>query len=228
MPDYSETFYRTHARRYSEASHQHLHSVYVKSSHPLLKGDTNLHDRLKILAPGKRGLDAGCGAGGRDVYTFYQDGYDMLGVDAVEENIALARELHPEIRDRVQVHNLRQPLPFPDADFDFVMCNAVIQHIDREVVLKRVLPELVRVLRPNGVLQLMFKNGEGIITVHDDLYNTSRTFLLYEEDTILHTLTQAGMRLIPAEDGQLGGIMHFSDPKPVEHCVIFMRKRQSS
>jgi hypothetical protein len=36
-------------------------------------------------APGRRGLDAGCGAGARDVFHSYSDGYDVIGVDAIEE-----------------------------------------------------------------------------------------------------------------------------------------------
>ena len=62
LPDYSTDFYRRHARRYANVSHEFLQSVYVKSSHPALKNDWDVWDRLKQLAPGVRGLDAGCGA----------------------------------------------------------------------------------------------------------------------------------------------------------------------
>ena len=33
-PDYSETFYRQHARRYAEVSHNFIQSVYIETSHP--------------------------------------------------------------------------------------------------------------------------------------------------------------------------------------------------
>lgn len=223
MSDYSEKFYQKYADRYAEVAHQYLQSVYVKSSHPALQGDTDLHDRLKEITPGKKGLDAGCGAGARDVYQFWKAGYDMWGVDAVEENIDLARQLHPEIADRVQTHDLRLPLPFEIDSFDFVMCNAVIQHIDPDDVFDTVLPELVRVLHPKGILQLMFKNGNGIHRVYDRDYETERVFRLYEEDNILEFLRSQGMRLIPAEGEKLGGIMYFTDPKPMEHVVFLMQ-----
>ena len=61
--DFSEGFYRSHAQRYAEVSHGFVQSIYLKASHPGLKGDTDLMDRLQELFPaGARGLDAGCGA----------------------------------------------------------------------------------------------------------------------------------------------------------------------
>ena len=109
--DFSETFYRDHARRYAAVSHNFIQSVYTDMSHPALTGDTALMDRLQELVPaGSRGLDAGCGAGARDVFFYWQKGYDIQGVDAVEENIQEARRLHPEIANRVSVTDLRQPL----------------------------------------------------------------------------------------------------------------------
>jgi SAM-dependent methyltransferase len=202
-----------------------LQSVYIKSSHPRLKHDWDLWDRLMELAPGRRGLDAGCGAGARDVFHAYSGGYDVTGIDAIEENIQAAQELHPEISDRVFVADLANELPFSDASFDFVACNAVIQHIDPAIVHSVVLPELVRVLRPGGVLELMFKCGEGIITVFDRDYGIDRTFRLYQETELLERLAGLGLALIEAASPEeLGGVLYFTDPKPVDHCVFFARK----
>lgn len=223
--DYSENFYRLHALRYSEVAHQLLQSVYVKSSHSSLKGDMDLLDRLVRLTPGKKGLDAGCGAGARDVHHLWKMGFDIRGVDAVPDNIAEAKARHPEIADRVTVADLKQPLDFPDAYFDFVMCNAVIQHIDPESLAATTIPELTRVLKPGGILQLMFKNGSGIISVFDQDYGVNRTFRLYEEGELLELLKSLECELIPADSrGELGGVMYFTDPKPVDHCVFHVRK----
>ena len=226
MNDYSERFYQRHARRYAEVSSQFLQSVYVKSSHQRLKNDWDLLERLKQLSSGKRGLDAGCGAGARDVYALWSWGYDIWGIDAVSENIEVAIEKHPEIADRVSVADLRQPLEFPDASFDFVMCNAVIQHIEPAVVESVTLPELARVIKPGGILQLMFKHGAGLITIFDKDYGVGRTFQLYDEYKILSVLEQNSVVLIETESPEeLGGIMYFTDPKQAEHCVLFARKR---
>ena len=206
-------------------SHNFIQSVYTEASHPLLGGDRDLMDRILELVPrGSRGLDAGCGAGARDVYFYWQNGYDIYGVDAVDENILEARRLHPEIADRVEVADLRKALDHPDGSFDFVLCNAVIQHIDPDVALGTTVPELVRVLKPGGILQLMFKYGDGVATVYDRDYGVDRTFQLYGVDEMLAALAEQGLRVIPKESGKLGGIMYFKDPKPMDHCVFFARK----
>ena len=228
LPDYSPGFYREYAWQYARVAREFRQSVYLSSSHPGLKHDWDLWDRLVELAPGRRGLDAGCGAGARDVFHAWRQGYDVTGVDAIAENIQAAQELHPEIAGRLSVANLENPLPFADAAFDFVACNAVIQHIAPGLVRRVVLPELARVLRAGGVLQLMFKNGSGVITVFDRDYGTERSFQLYDERELLGQLKGLGLELIEAADpDELGGLLYFTDPKPVEHCVFFARKTRS-
>lgn len=224
-PDFSERFYQVHARRYAEVAHQFLQSIYIKSSHPALKSDTDLLERLRGMVPSGRGLDAGCGSGARDVYDFWQKGYDIQGVDAVGENIREAKALHPEIAGRVAVADLRHPIDFPEASFDFVMCNAVIQHIAPHIVFDVTLREFARVLKPGGMLQLMFKNGRGVKTVYDRDYGADRSFQLYDEHDVLQTLQSDGLELVEAERPEmLGGIMYFTDPKVVEHCVFYVRR----
>jgi SAM-dependent methyltransferase len=221
-------FYRCHAQRYAELSEGFVHSVYTECSHPALKGDMDLLNRLMELTPGRKGLDAGCGAGARDVHLLWSRGFDMYGLDAVAENIQVAKDLHPEIADRIQVSDLRELLPFPDATFDLAMCNAVIQHIPEAVTMQVTLPELVRVLRSGGVLQLMFKTGTGVETVVDTAYGeegVDRAFELYNENQILEVLEACGCKLIDLDPkGRLGGILYFTDPKPMKHCVFWVRK----
>ena len=224
-PDFSESFYKEHAQRYAVVSHNFIQSVYSDVSHPGLTGDMALVDRLQELVPkGSRGLDAGCGAGARDVFDYWQKGYDIYGIDAVEENIEEARRLHPEIAERVSVVDLREPLASLDSSFDFVMCNAVIQHIEPDIALNTTLPELARVLKPGGILQLMFKYGNGIATIYDRDYGTDRTFQLYDVEEVIDALTAQGLRVIPQDGERLGGVMYFKDPKPMDHCVFFARK----
>ena len=224
-PDFSESFYRSHARRYAEVSHNFIQSVYSDVSHPSLKGYTDLIDRLQELVPtGSQVLDTGCGSGARDTFFYWQRGYDILGVDAVEENILEAHRLHPEIASRVSVADLRKPLDYSDGSFDFVLCNAVIQHIEPETALGVTLPEFARVLRAGGVLQLMFKYGDGVATVYDRDYGADRTFQLYEVDEVLGILEELDLRVIPEEGEKLGGVMYFKDPKPMDHCVYFARR----
>lgn len=225
LENLSKDFYSAHAQRYAQVAQEFIQGVYTNSSHPGLTSDLDLMVRLKeLIPPGGRGLDAGCGAGARDVLYYWRDGYDIVGVDVVEENIRVAKDLHPEIADRVSVADLSRPLDYPDASFDFVMCNAVIQHIDPATAMEVTLPELARLLKPGGVLQLMFKVGAGIKAVYDRDYDTKRTFQLYQPEEVLSLLGGQGLELIPPDGEKLGGVIRFTDPKPVDHCVFYARK----
>ncbi len=228
-PDYSADFYRHHAQQYAQVAQEWRQSVYIKSSHPALQNDWDAWERLRQLTPGNRGLDAGCGAGARDVFHLWSQGYDVVGFDAIEENIQVAHQLHPEIADRVFVASLAEALPFDDGSFDFVMCNAVIQHIEPEVVRTVVLSELARVLRPDGVLQLMFKNGEGVLTMFDKDYGVERNFQLFDGAELLAGLEREGMRLIHSDrPDKLGGFLYFTDGKGVDHSLFFSRKQAAT
>lgn len=221
----SNGFYGAHAQRYAQVANDFIQSVYANASHPGLTSDRDLMVRMKEFIPqGGRGLDAGCGAGARDVFYFWREGYDIVGVDVMEENISVARKLHPEIANRVHVADLSKPLEYAGTSFDFVLCNAVIQHVDPEIVMGVTLPELARVLKMNGVLQLMFKVGSGIKVFYDRDYGTERTFQLYEPEEVIHLLGSHGLEVIPPDGDKLGGVIQFADTKPMDHCVFYARK----
>ena len=225
MHQESDEFYRSNSQRYAEVSNDSLQIPYDNVSHPKLTGDMDLIARMKELVPqNAKGLDAGCGAGARDVFLYWSAGYDISGVDIVPENIRVAQEAHPEISDRVSVADLSVSLELPSSRFDFVLCNAVIQHIFPALIRDVTLPELARVLKVGGVLQLMFKVGDGMATVFDSAYNTHRTFQLYDADTITSILSSLGLEVLPTDENKLSGVMYFTDPKPMDHCVLFARK----
>ena len=220
---FSLEFYRERAAEYAA-----LRQEFANRSHPEFREDRDLYRRLAELAPPGRGLDAGCGAGALEMSYLTQLGFEMYGLDAVPENIEVALALLPEFAGRLQVANLRDPLPFDDSSFNIVLCNAVVQHIPSDVVYSSVLPEFARVLRRGGVLQLMFKLGQGIATAVDGAYGSegvSRSFVLYDEQKLLTALAGLGLRLVEEEsDGKLGGLIYFDDNKPMRHCVFWARK----
>ena len=220
---FSLEFYRERAAEYAA-----LRQEFANRSHPEFREDRDLYRRLAELAPPGRGLDAGCGAGALEMSYLTQLGFEMYGLDAVPENIEVALALLPEFAGRLQVANLRDPLPFDDSSFNIVLCNAVIQHIPSDVVYSSVLPEFARVLRPGGVLQLMFKFGQGMATAVDGAYGSegvSRSFVLHDEQKLLTALAGLGLCLVEEEsDGKLGGLIYFDDNKPMRHCVFWARK----
>ena len=61
-------------------------------------------------------------------------------------------------------------------------------------------------------------------TVFDRAYDTYRTFQLYDADTITSILSGLGLEVLPRDEDKLSGVMYFTDPKPMDHCVLFARK----
>ena len=120
IPHYSQfslDFYRERASEYAA-----LRQVFANRSHPEFREDRDLYRRLAELATPGPGLDAGCGAGALEMSYLTELGFEMFGLDAVPENVEIARRLHPEFGDRIMVADLREPLPFDDANFQVVLC----------------------------------------------------------------------------------------------------------
>lgn len=223
--DTSPDFYRLNADRYAANQVDRVQRVWENTSHVLLKGNHSLMDALVEMAPGPKGLDAGCGAGAIDVDELVGRGLDMVGMDAIGENVESALRLHPSLLGRVHVADLSEPLDFPIGEFDFVMCNAVIQHLSPDEVYETAIPELARVLRTGGILQLAFKCGGGTVTLHDPDYDVVRSFQLFEVSKIVSALQDQGMALVQAEDADsLGGLMYYTNNNDLEHCAIWARK----
>ena len=220
---FSLEFYRERANEYAARR-----QVFANRSHPDFREDRDLYRRLAELAPSGRGLDAGCGAGALEMSYLVELGFEMFGLDEVAENIQVARRQHPEFAGRLRVADIQDPLPFDDSSFEVVLCNAVIQHVPRDAVFDSVLPEFARVLRPGGVLQLMFKPGCGVETAVDGAYGSAgvaRSFVLYDEREVLEALATLGLRLVEeGPDGKMGGLLYFDDNKPMRHCVFWARK----
>ena len=220
---FSLDFHRERASEYAA-----LRQVFANRSHPEFREDRDLYRRLAELSRPGPWLDCGCGAGALEMSYLAELGFEMYGLDAVPENIEIARRMRPELAGRLQVADIADPLPFDDGSFVVVLCNAVIQHLPRESVFGNVLPEFARVLRPGGVLQLMFKPGRGVATAVDGAYGNlgvARSFVLYEEQELLEALAALRLRLIEeGPDGKMGGLIYFDDNKPIRHCVFWARK----
>ncbi len=137
----------------------HMEELYT-SPNPLVRF---VHvQRLKkiveiIPASGKRFiLDAGCGEG--HLLRFIHDSapiHALFGVDATGIAIAKASVRCP-FAQLVQGDLSR--LPFGEETFDIITCTEVLEHIpEYDATIK----ELVRVLKPGGLLMITFPN-EGL------------------------------------------------------------------
>jgi arsenite methyltransferase len=107
------------------------------------------------LTPGERVLDLGSGAGTDSLIAAQMVGEQgrVTGIDMTQEMLAKARAAAAEIEaTNVEfVEGEAERLPFPDASFDVVISNGVIDLIpDKDAVFT----ELYRVLAPGGRIQI--------------------------------------------------------------------------
>jgi 2-polyprenyl-3-methyl-5-hydroxy-6-metoxy-1,4-benzoquinol methylase len=127
---------------------------------------------------GKDWLDAGCGSGTL-ARCLADAGANVLGVDAAEEMITVARELSSHsVRREDLVSNgvakCNQPmrklrfehiatiaqLPLPAESLDGILCSSVLEYVPDPAAC---LAEFARVLRPGGLLVISVANRNSIV-----------------------------------------------------------------
>ena len=112
---------------------------------------------------GQEWLDAGCGSGTLARY-LVESGARVLGVDAAEEMVVLARELASDKKYGQQLRFEHIPtianVPLSDNSLDGILCSSVLEYVpDPAACLK----EFARVLRPTGLLVVSVANRRSFI-----------------------------------------------------------------
>ena len=110
-----------------------------------------LHGVNMLPLTGRKVLDVGCGDGFvlREMTRYGANREDLTGVDLLPDRIARARELMPGAR--IEAADA-QALPFEDGQFDLVLAFTLLSTIKDQAVRERVVAEMRRVLRPNGLV----------------------------------------------------------------------------
>jgi ubiquinone/menaquinone biosynthesis C-methylase UbiE len=110
---------------------------------PAVEAETPVVREILARSPRGTALDAACGTG-RHAEHLRSLGYDVVGVDATEAMLRVARAKVPDATFR-QGH--LQALPVDDASVDVVTCSLALTHVED---LDPVVAEFARVLRPGG------------------------------------------------------------------------------
>ncbi len=109
---------------------------------------------LAELPEGARILDVGCGSG-RDTLAFKKKGYQVDAIDYSEELVKKATQL-TGIPVRLQsFYEI-----YADQAYDGIWACASLLHCER-TRLKEVIGKLLSALKPNGMLYMSFKYGNG-------------------------------------------------------------------
>ncbi len=154
------------------------------------------------LAPGDRVLDLGCG-GGRHAFECYRRGADVVALDQNGDEIAEVRKWFAAMKEAgeapagasaVAMEGDALALPFEDESFDKIIISEVMEHIPND---KGVLAEMVRVLKPGGVLAVTVPRWlpEKICWALSDEYhaNEGGHIRIYRGDELLDKLREAGL-----------------------------------
>ncbi|MBV9278955.1 MAG: class I SAM-dependent methyltransferase [Chloroflexi bacterium] len=122
-------------------------STYDVRPNVLIDVEEPVVHALLSSRPAGRALDAACGTG-RYARWLAERGHEVVGIDASEEMLALARDKVPGarfLRGELDALDLR------DASMDLVVCALALTHLP---ALDRAIAELGRVLAPGGRLIL--------------------------------------------------------------------------
>ncbi|MGI9054924.1 MAG: class I SAM-dependent methyltransferase [Pyrinomonadaceae bacterium] len=154
-------------------------------------------------------LDAGAG-GGRNLIYFMRTGFEVFAVDrnaeAVEQIKYIANQIAPDLSpDNFQTAPVEQ-LPFADESFDWIISSAVLHFAENETQFNKMLNEMWRVLKPNGVLFVRLASSIGIehlvIPTENGRYNLpdgSERFLVSEDFLMTATENLGGALLEPVK-----------------------------
>lgn len=156
---------------------RHLESQY---------GVAQFERALAFRPGGGRALDVGCGSGGRFVRRLLAREYDVTGIDASSEMIALAKANHPDCR----FHQTDIVSWNTDQRFDFILAWDCLFHLalgDQAGVLSK----LCGMLEEGGVILHSF--GDGIGEHCDEWHGQSFRYSSIGINANLKILIEAGL-----------------------------------
>jgi ubiquinone/menaquinone biosynthesis C-methylase UbiE len=131
---------------YQEKKASNLADSHEMSRNIFLRSQTIRQklEKIKPITPDDKVLEVGSGAHG---LIFGFGGNFGIGVDPLAVDY---KRLFPKWQDNAQtIAAIGEELPFDDGSFDIVLSDNVIDHAERPV---KIVEELVRVLKPGGVL----------------------------------------------------------------------------
>jgi SAM-dependent methyltransferase len=195
----SDSHFDAIAREYDESLPPHVVEHYLRKRTAFVEAN----------CPPGEGLDVGCGTGVL-ASRLAAAGWTMTGVDPSAGMLEVLRERSPEVRAEVASGT---QLPFEDSSFDLVLSVAVMHHVADPGDVRRVLSEMVRVVRPGGRVLHWDHNPRNpywsrlMAKVPQD---TGEERLIPERE-VLDGLEAAGARIL--RSSQLGLVPDFVPPR---------------
>jgi 2-polyprenyl-3-methyl-5-hydroxy-6-metoxy-1,4-benzoquinol methylase len=163
-------------------------------------------DRLGI-GTGTKVIDVGCGAG-RHSFEAYRRGADVVAFDQSASDLNDVDEILTAMREQGEaprpataevVKGDASELPYAEGTFDCVIASEILEHVPED---DQVIAELVRVLKPGGVLAITVPRWvpEKVCWVLSDEYhaNEGGHVRIYHADRLRAKVLTHGLRLTHA------------------------------
>lgn len=142
-------------------------------------------------------LDAGCG-GGRNLFYFLRNGYQVYGIDPNPQAVAAVKQLSQVLSPGNDVGNFvvatAEEMPYEDESFDLVISSAVLHFAKSPAHFDSMVMSMWRVLKPGGYLFARLASDIGIETLVQPLGSGryllpdgSERFLVNEEMLLEYT-----------------------------------------
>lgn len=106
-------------------------------------------------------LDAGCGTG-RNLHWFIKNEIWIAGVDLNEQYINEIRYIYPSVSANKFIVSPVEKMPFADNYFHHIISSAVLHFANSAEHFKKMMAEMVRVLKPGGSLFVRMTSDIGI------------------------------------------------------------------
>ena len=143
------------------------------------------HDRV---------LEVGCGYGWISEVLWNAARIEWTGIDRSDTMIRRLASAHPRYGTRILIADACR-LPFPNNQFDKVLCTGVLMHVAENTL---AIGELIRVLRPGGKLLCSINNALSPFSVPVRLWNSRKRGFVQKfqlPGSIRDHLRRAGLRL---------------------------------
>lgn len=150
---------------------------------------------ISLLGKPSNILDIGSGAGFDAKYLSNQ-GFNVTSIDLSAEFIKIAKKVAPKV---TFVKMDMRDMSFDNNIFDGVWSSATLVHLPKNEI-SSVLLTINKILKPNGIFYVDFKQGVGEKYVtndgKDNLSGAKRYFSYYSQNEVSELLTKSGFKIL--------------------------------
>jgi SAM-dependent methyltransferase len=162
----TERFARDVTESDARAGYAAWSASYDQPGNPLVTAEEPIvREMIDSVAPG-RALDAACGTGRHTSY-LAERGFDVSGIDASPEMLAIARAKVP--RAKFEIGDVTR-LAFGASTFDLVVCALALDHVSN---LAGAIGEFARVTRSGGRIVISTLHPMGLLLGGGAFYRTN-------------------------------------------------------